>query len=127
MLHARILYAEDNALLMQTVKDTLELEGCHVVACRNGTLARWKLEGDEHFDLVLLDNELPGINGIELARQARGLSHRRRTPVVIISASEVGGEARRAGVNAFLKKPEDINRVVETIERLLASEKRRKE
>jgi CheY-like chemotaxis protein len=119
MVHARILYAEDNALLRQTLTDTLELEGWHVVACRNGTAALWKLESDEPFDLLLLDDELPGINGVELAQRARRLKHRERTPVVIISASETGRAARQAGASAFLKKPEDINRVVETIVRLL--------
>jgi CheY-like chemotaxis protein len=77
------------------------------------------LESDEPFDLLLLDDELPGIKGVELAQRARMLSHRAQTPVVIISASERGRAARLAGASAFLKKPEDINRVVETIARLL--------
>ncbi|MDQ3804440.1 MAG: hypothetical protein M3416_11485 [Acidobacteriota bacterium] len=55
-----------------------------------------------------------------MTRRARGLEHRRRTPVVIVSASEVGAGARRAGADAFLRKPDDVRSVAPTVARLLA-------
>jgi DNA-binding response OmpR family regulator len=46
-------------------------------------------------DLLILDNELPGVNGIELTRRARALAHRQRTPIIMLSASDVEAEVWR--------------------------------
>ncbi|HVF57422.1 MAG TPA: response regulator [Pyrinomonadaceae bacterium] len=121
MSRAIILYAEDDALLRQTVSETLEMEGWEVEACEDGMAALPKLESAARFDLLLFDNVLPGIGGLELARRARILAHRRLTPLIIISASEVRAEARRAGADTFLKKPDDIGLLVETIRALLGA------
>lgn len=121
MSRTTILYAEDNRVLLRALKDLLEFQGWRVEPCANGLAALRKIEGDAPYALLLLDNEMPGASGLELVRRARSLAHRRDTPAVIISASEVGTEARRAGADAFLKKPDDINKVVETISRLLAA------
>jgi len=115
-----ILYAEDNELVLHGVKDTLELEdGWHVDACADGTTALTKIESDEHYDLLLFDNELPGVDGLQLIRRARELAHRRRLPVAMLSASRIEREARRAGADEFLKKPDDITNLAEHVRRLL--------
>lgn len=101
-------------------KETLELEGWRVETCAHGLVALRLIEGDARFDLLLLDNELPAMSGIELTRRARSLSHRRQTPIIVISASVCGRAAREAGADAFLKKPEDVGKLLETIERLLS-------
>lgn len=77
--------------------------------------------GAAHYDLLLLDNDLPSLNGIELLRQARALVHRREIPVIVLSGTAVGEEVMRAGADAFLRKPEDTSAVVETIAHLLSS------
>ncbi|HKP72488.1 MAG TPA: response regulator [Pyrinomonadaceae bacterium] len=114
-----ILYVEDDAVVSLMVKETLEAEGWHVECCANGLLGLSKIDGGEHYDLLLLDNELPGVSGLELTRRARVLSHRKETPVVMFSASEYGREARAAGANVFLNKPEGIKTLAETVRRLL--------
>lgn len=86
-----ILYVEDDALLRLTVVELLEAEGWRVRACADGIKAWAEIEGGEHYDLILLDNALPGVRGIELARRARSLAHRERTPVVVFSSSECAG------------------------------------
>lgn len=118
----RVLHVEDNALVAGTVKETLKLEGWSVESCADGTTALKKITGDTHYDLLLLDYDLPGVNGLELARRARRLSHRRRTPIIMLSASDVETEAWRAGVDAFLHKPGDVLVVAETVTRLLTVE-----
>jgi DNA-binding NtrC family response regulator len=117
---ATVLHVEDSKIIADTVRDTLELEGLSVVTCVDGAAALRMLEGKEHFDLLLFDNELPHVNGIELILRARQLSHRRRTPVIMFSAGEVEAEAWRAGANAFLKKPDDIGRLTKMVTRLLS-------
>lgn len=119
MSQATILYVEDDELLRQTVQDTLELEGWLVESCDDGLAALTRIESAEHYDLLLFDNELPGANGLELLRHARMLPSRQHTPIVIISATESAREAYRAGADAFLKKPDDINQLIPTITRLL--------
>jgi CheY-like chemotaxis protein len=91
-----------------------------VEVCEDGQTALEKIESGNSYDLLLLDNHLPHVSGVELVRRARALSHRRDTPVIIISASESGREARRAGADLFLKKPENIYAIVEHILKLCA-------
>jgi CheY-like chemotaxis protein len=113
-----ILYAEDYGLLLHYVKDLLEAQGWRVETCADGLSALEKIESDNHYDLLVLDNSLPGMSGLELARRARSLPHRRRTPIIMLSASDVALAASSAGVNIFLKKPDEIDALIETVERL---------
>ena len=114
-----ILYVEDNHVVADTVRDTLGCEGWRVELCADGSEALSLIEGGTHYDLLLLDNELPGVSGLELARRARQLPHRRATPIIIISGGDAEAQARGAGADAFLRKPQDVGLLVETIARLL--------
>ena len=120
-----ILHAEDDRFVAETVKDTLEMEGWRVITCADGAAALRRIEGHAPYDVLLLDNELPQVNGLELVRRARLLPHRKRTPIVMLSASDKEREARRAGANEYLKKPDDVVAIAETIARLLALHPRR--
>lgn len=114
-----ILHVEDDRQVANTVKDTLELEGWKVETCADGANALTKIESHAHYDMLLVDNDLPGMNGVELVRRARELVHRQRVPVIMLSASDCEQEALRAGANAFLRKPEDLLALVEIIARML--------
>jgi CheY-like chemotaxis protein len=120
-----ILHIEDNKLIANAVKDSLEMEGWTVESLKEGTTALQMLASDEHFDVLIFDNELPDTTGIELIRQTRLLAHWQQTPIIMFSASEVEKEARQAGANAFLRKPADMNAITETIARLLARKPKR--
>ena len=113
-----ILYAEDNTVLMLNVTEMLEEEGWRVDACLDGTTALEKIESRRDYDLLLLDNDLPGVSGLELVYRARSLAHRQLTPIIILSATEVGRDARRVGASLFLKKTENIYAIVEHIVKL---------
>ncbi len=95
-----------------------------VDAFDEGVAALAQIESSVHYDLMILDNELPGVGGIELIRRARALAHRQRTPIIMLSASDVERDARRAGASAFLRKPQEIPALAETIARLLARRQR---
>lgn len=114
-----ILYAEDHAAVRLALKETLEREGWQVEVCADGDSALTRLEGGENYALLIFDNELPGVGGIDLTRRARALAHRRSTPVVIVSASEVGAEALAAGADVFLRKPQQVGLLVETVRELV--------
>lgn len=114
-----ILHAEDDRVVADAVRDTLELEGWEVDTCANGATALKWIESGTPYDVLLLDYDLPRVNGLELVRRARQLPHRKRTPVIMLSATDCEREAWRAGVTAFLQKPDDVLKLAETITRVL--------
>jgi CheY-like chemotaxis protein len=118
-----IFYAEDSRVVADAVKETLESEGWTVEVCSDGNTALNRIACEVRYDLLLLDNELPGASGLELARYARKLRSYRSTPIIMLSATDCRAEAQHADVDAFLLKPEGVSLVVETITRLLAEER----
>lgn len=117
-----ILLVEDNEMVAEPVRDCLEYEGWRVETCADGGEALRLIEGPGHFDLLLLDNELPEVSGLELIRRARALPHRRRTPIAMFSGCDVAAEARGVGADAFLRKPDDMPVLVNVIAGLLTGE-----
>jgi CheY-like chemotaxis protein/tetratricopeptide (TPR) repeat protein len=118
-----ILHAEDDEAVASVVRDTLEARGWRVKTCADGITALRKLASKVRYDLLLLDNDLPGVTGLELTRTTRKLAHRRRTPIIMFSASDVETEAWKAGVDAFLRKPQDIDNLTAMATRLLSKGK----
>lgn len=115
-----ILHAEDDALVASAVREALRGEGWRVSTYADGLSALDEIEGPEPYDLLVIDKQLPGADGLELVVRARELPHRQHLPVIVLSASDVEREARRAGASAFLRKPDDMHALAETIARLLA-------
>jgi CheY-like chemotaxis protein len=91
----------------------------HTDFCLSGTTALQILKSDTPYDLILVDNDLPGLSGLELTLRVQGISHRRNTPVVMLSGEDCEAEAWRAGVKAFLRKPEGIHQLSSTIKTVL--------
>ena len=119
-----ILFVEDNDVVLRVVKETLELEGWRVEVYEDGDAALRGLEGEEEYDLIIADDDLPGARGLELIRRARTLPHRRRTPIIMFSSGPHRSEALRAGADEFLMKPEGIYAVGKTVALLLATTER---
>ena len=115
----KILFVEDNQMVAGAVRETLESKGWVVETCSDGTAALETIASDAHYDLLLLDCELPGVNGLELVQRARKLTHRSRTPIIMFSANPVEAAALKAGADEFLPKPQGISALVETITRLI--------
>ena len=114
-----ILYVEDHKLVADAVRDALEAEGWRVVACVDGAAALSRIASGARYDLLITDNHLPHVNGLELVRYARRLKHRSELPIVMFSAVDCRAEAEQAGVDVFLRKPEDTQRLVPAIRELL--------
>jgi tetratricopeptide (TPR) repeat protein len=116
-----ILIVEDHPTVADAMRETLEAEGWRVRLCVDAATGRREIGSDTPYDLLILDNQLPeGASGIELIRFARSLRHRRETPIVMFSGSNVEGEAREAGADAFLRKPQDIGSLTAVVSRLLS-------
>ena len=115
-----ILYAEQAPLVADAVRETLEAEGWRVEVCARGDEALRRLQHGGCFDLLILDFRLPGLDGLELARRARALPCGVRTPIIMFTDSEVERDARRAGVDAYLRKPRGVYSLARTAAGLLA-------
>lgn len=118
-----ILHVEDNKAVAKLITDTLSAEGVDVDSCVSGTTALKILTSDARYDVIIVDNDLPGLSGLELVRRARNMARWRGTPIIMLSGDDCEKEAWRAGVDEFLRKPEGIDRLPSTIKRLLAGRK----
>ena len=116
MAHS-ILIVDDEALTLRTIGRALRAEGYEVLPATSGEEAL-KIAAEEKPDLALLDVVLPGINGIEVLRQARKLSP--STIVAMMSAYYLvdrAVEAMKLGAYDYLIKPFHIADMVNTIQR----------
>jgi CheY-like chemotaxis protein/tetratricopeptide (TPR) repeat protein len=118
-----ILHVEDDESVARLVADTLANQGMHVDSCMNGSTALKILKGDAHYDLIIVNNDLTGLKGVELVVRTKSMAHRRHTPIIMLSGDDCEKEAWRAGVDAFLRKPEAVDQISSTITRLLNERK----
>jgi two-component system CAI-1 autoinducer sensor kinase/phosphatase CqsS len=104
-----VLLADDNACIRKTVATSLRHSGFGVVEAGNGHQVLSMLATMDRCDVILLDIEMPGMNGLEAARAIRASALPcRQAPILMLSAHagpRVLEEARRAGVDDFLTKP----------------------
>ena len=119
-----ILHVEDHKLVAHLVDELLTAEGIHVDRCANGASAWEVLKSNEHYDALVVDNNLPGLSGLELVLRVRSFPRRQNVPIVMLSGDDCEKEAWRAGVDAYLKKPEEVDRLPTTILRVLKERQR---
>ena len=110
---------EDEAGFQNLLRDVLAGAGHDVVSAQTG-LEALGLAAESPFDLLLVDNRMPGITGLEFVKRFRELDP--RAPVIMMTAYadvEVVVAAMRLGVNDFLVKPFDLRTLLPMMERLL--------
>jgi PAS domain S-box-containing protein len=113
---ARILVAEDNLTNQRVFRAQLAKLGyaCHIVD--NGAEAIAALHRDR-YDLVLMDCQMPQMDGFEATRRIRELG-KRDVPIVAITANAMSGDRERcieAGMNDYIPKPMQLNRLAEVL------------
>ena len=119
----RILLVDDEPLVVETASRILGRLGYDVTAAASGSAA-WDIftKAPHGFDLVITDQTMPGITGIDLARKLRGA--RRDLPIILVTgySQAVSPEkAQKAGISEFLMKPVVTREMAETIRRVLKS------
>ena len=121
-----VLIVEDNDKNMKLARDVLQAKGYQTLEALTGEEGV-KLAKEKQPDLVLMDIQLPGINGIEAFRQIRGDAKTRGIPVVALTASVTPTDRsaiNAAGFDAFLSKPINLKEFVETVRRLVEGGKK---
>ena len=122
---SKILYIEDNPDNMLLVRRVLEASGHQLLEAKRG-LDGIKIVETEDVALLLLDINLPDIDGYEVARRLRANPKDpvAQTPIIAISANALKGDDQKAlsaGVNKYLSKPVDIHELSEQVEFFLSS------
>ncbi|MBI3373257.1 MAG: response regulator [Betaproteobacteria bacterium] len=118
-----ILIVEDNEKNMKLARDILQAKGYTTVEAITGEEGV-RLAQEKKPDLVLMDIQLPGINGIEAFRQLRADPQTAAIPVVALTASVTPTDRTQinaAGFTAFLSKPINLKEFVETVKRVVES------
>lgn len=114
----RVLLAEDNEMNIELVLAALVSDGHEVVVARDGEAARERALA-ETFDVLLLDIQMPKLDGLSLCRELRAAGFAR--PLVALSAAampEDVARGREAGFDAYLTKPVTVGALREVVRRL---------
>jgi len=121
-----VLIIEDNDKNMKLARDVLQAKGYQTLEAVTGEEGV-KLAKEKKPDLVLMDIQLPGINGIEAFRQIRADAKTRGIPVVALTASVTPTDRSAiaaAGFDAFLGKPINLKEFLDTVKRLVSAPKK---
>ena len=120
-----ILAAEDNALNAEILTELLEMKGAHLEVRENGALAveAFRAAGPGTYDAVLMDVQMPEMNGYEAARAIRAMDRpdAKTIPILAMTANAFAEDVRaaaEAGMDAHVSKPIDIDKVVRLLREL---------
>lgn len=116
-----ILIVEDNEKNMKLARDVLQSRGYATLEAVTGEQGV-RLAIDRQPDLILMDIQLPGINGMEAFRRVRADPGCAKIPVVAFTASVTPTDRSQisaAGFDAFISKPINLKEFLETVKRLL--------
>lgn len=120
-----ILLVEDNELNVEITRYALEQNGAFVEVARDGLEAvnRFALYPAGHFDAIVMDIMMPNMDGIESTKAIRAMNRddANTVPVVAMTANVLEGDRASvldAGMNAYLRKPLNVDELVETLSRL---------
>ncbi len=119
-LDARVLLAEDNPINRLVAEGMLELLGCTVVSVDNGRKACDALAQQHSFDVVLMDCQMPELDGLSATRELRRDPRLVDLPVIALTANALEGDqarCREATMNDFVSKPYTIEQLAEVVQR----------
>jgi len=121
MSKARILYIEDDPGNRMLVRRILEAEGFSIMEATDGP-AGLEIAAQMQPDLILLDINLPEIDGYDLAKRFRDTPGLQQVPILAITANVMKGDRERtleAGCDGYIQKPIDVDQLPEQIKTAL--------
>jgi len=121
MANELILIVEDNPNNLKLVRDSLQVKGYQTIAAETGEEGV-RLAHERQPALVLMDIQLPGINGVEALKRLRADPVTSSTPVIAITASVMTQDRTRimaAGFDGFQGKPISVRELLATVREIL--------
>ena len=119
---ARVLLVEDNEINQQVASELLHDQGLSVDIASNGQVALERLAETE-YDLVLMDMQMPVMDGLTATRRIRDQAQWAELPIVAMTANAMAEDRQRcmdAGMNDFVAKPIEPDRLIKVLQRWLA-------
>lgn len=117
MRRPKVLYIEDNEFNRVLVKRVLTVEDMEVIEASDGAKGL-ELALAHHPDLILVDINLPDIDGYELTLRIKGLGELRDIPIVALTANVMKGDKEKtldAGCDGYIQKPVDVDRLPDQV------------
>ena len=121
-----VLLVEDNLINQEIAKEILSLTKAEIQTAENGQIALSMFESspEGYYSLILMDVQMPVMNGYEAVRRIRALSRADAgtVPVYAMTANTFAediAKAREAGMNGHLAKPVDINALMQMLRQVL--------
>lgn len=117
----KVLVAEDSSVIINLTKNVLMFEKFHITAVKNGQQVLKKLQ-QEDFDLILMDINMPIMDGIECTKAVRALENGSKAsiPIVAITGNYKNytlDDFKKVGINDYLQKPLDYDLLLATVKR----------
>jgi len=120
-MNEKILVVEDNPLNMRLIEMTLRRRG-YMLLMASDAQEEIKMALIERPDLIIMDIQLPGINGLDVTRKLRKTPPVSDTPIIGVTAYAMKGDREKiieAGCDAYLSKPVDTRQLPELVARML--------
>ncbi len=120
----KVLVVEDNELNLEISKDILESAGVVVESAEDGSIAveRLKEKGPDYYDCILMDIQMPVMDGFEATRTIRQMFPDKRIPIIALSANAFDEDRRKsfeAGMDGHLAKPIVIAQLEDSLKKYL--------
>jgi PAS domain S-box-containing protein len=119
-VHARVLLVDDNATNRKVASQILMKAGCEVEMASSGQEAISLLQKDSNFDLVLMDIQMPEMDGMETTRRLKALNLAALPPIVAMTAYAMKEDRERflaAGMDDYLAKPIRAQQIIQMVSR----------
>ncbi len=121
-MSARILYIEDNPQNMRLVRKMLKSGGYETLEARDG-ITGVAVATKELPDLILMDINLPDIDGLEATARIKSIPQLAQTPVIALTANAMHGDRERflqAGCDGYIAKPLSLKTLLSTVDSILS-------
>ncbi len=119
-VHARVLLVDDNATNRKVASQILMKAGCEIEMASSGQEAIGLLQKDSNFDLVLMDIQMPEMDGMETTRRLKALNLASLPPIVAMTAYAMKEDRERflaAGMDDYLAKPIRAQQIIAMVSR----------
>ncbi len=123
-MHKRVLIAEDSSVIQNLTKKILIMQHYDIDAAKNGKQVIDKVQKN-HYHVILMDINMPQIDGMECARQIRQMDdeNKKNIPIIAITGNALNytmDDFKKAGINEFVPKPLDFDELVELVKKYTA-------
>ncbi len=120
----KVLVAEDSSVIQNITKKVLQFQNYEITSVKNGKQVLDKLQ-KQSYDILLLDINMPIMDGMECARRIRALEDTQlaQIPIVAITGNAKNytmEDFKNVGINEYLQKPLNFDRLVEVVNTMTA-------